>query len=521
MMMTSSRRPAFSIASMLTLNIGIVVVRKAEKPTTSGSCSWIASTNVSGRDLHAEIDDLEAGALEHDVDEVLADVVHVALDRAHQEGADRSRLRSARAGGAGVERARHGPAGDQHLGHEEVAALEAGPDLLERRDQRLEQHRRRLEALLEPLLGELDDGRLVADERLVVEALQDLLVGHAPRSPGSGQLDDARTARRPRATTSADELGQALARRAHRGRRDGDRGDHRSPRAAHRGGGRAQAGLELLPRRRVAERAGPPRARRSRSAIVVIVPGPSLASRPNGGWAAPKAMKTLPIDDAWIGMRLPTQLPAPSGCVLSSWASRATPPGVGMAMFVVSPVARPSSSRNGKARRRQVADARVAGARSRRAPAPDGSRRPRRRWARPLRSSARSRRAAVDFGSCVSSMTPVERHGLVALDEAREDPRRPVDRLCAFDHLRHGCRIMALDEGCVKPRMRSAAIRSALSTEAWHQDPFGRTAPGTGTLRLRPRAKENDREDRRAHAYRLRARNTRPRSRSTAGSGSR
>src|ERR1035441_4457370 len=37
------------------------------------------------RDLHAEVDDLEAGPLEHDVDQVLADVVHVALDRAHHD----------------------------------------------------------------------------------------------------------------------------------------------------------------------------------------------------------------------------------------------------------------------------------------------------------------------------------------------------------------------------------------------------------------------------------------------------
>src|SRR5215470_11013953 len=36
-----------------------------------------------GGDLHTEVDDVEPGALEHDVDEVLADVVDVALDRAH------------------------------------------------------------------------------------------------------------------------------------------------------------------------------------------------------------------------------------------------------------------------------------------------------------------------------------------------------------------------------------------------------------------------------------------------------
>jgi hypothetical protein len=95
---------------MFALNIGIVVVRKAEKPTM----------------YHGE-----AGALEHDVAEVLADVVHVALDGAHQE--------RARGLGAGlgqqraqdVERALHRSRGDQHLGHEVVAALEPRTDLLQ------------------------------------------------------------------------------------------------------------------------------------------------------------------------------------------------------------------------------------------------------------------------------------------------------------------------------------------------------------------------------------------------------
>ena len=65
--------------------------------------------------------------------------------------------------------------------------------------------------------------------------------------------------------------------------------------------------------------------------MFVIVPGPSLARRPNGGCAAPKAMNTLPRDEAWIGILRPTQFPAPSGWSLSTWASRATPPGVGIA----------------------------------------------------------------------------------------------------------------------------------------------------------------------------------------------
>src|SRR4029077_15670376 len=48
MTITSSRIPAFSSALMFALNIGIVVVRKAEKPTISGLCSCTISTNFSG-----------------------------------------------------------------------------------------------------------------------------------------------------------------------------------------------------------------------------------------------------------------------------------------------------------------------------------------------------------------------------------------------------------------------------------------------------------------------------------------
>ena len=48
---TLSRMPAFCSALMFALNIGIVVVRKAEKPTMSGSFSLICSTNFSGGTL--------------------------------------------------------------------------------------------------------------------------------------------------------------------------------------------------------------------------------------------------------------------------------------------------------------------------------------------------------------------------------------------------------------------------------------------------------------------------------------
>jgi len=40
--------------------------------------------DLRARDHHAEVDDVEVVALQHDADNVLADVVHVALDGRHQ-----------------------------------------------------------------------------------------------------------------------------------------------------------------------------------------------------------------------------------------------------------------------------------------------------------------------------------------------------------------------------------------------------------------------------------------------------
>ena len=48
MTMTSSRSPALVSAFRFALNIGIVVVRKAEKPRMSGLCSMTALMNFSG-----------------------------------------------------------------------------------------------------------------------------------------------------------------------------------------------------------------------------------------------------------------------------------------------------------------------------------------------------------------------------------------------------------------------------------------------------------------------------------------
>jgi hypothetical protein len=144
------------------------------------------------RDLDAEVDHLEAGALEHDVDEVLADVVDVALDRAHQELADGLDPAGDQQRAEPLHRAGHRPAGDEHLRHEEVSALEPRADLLERGDEGIEEQGLRLHAEREPLLGELEHARSVADERLVVQPLQDF-VGGGHAAPSSWVLPWSRS----------------------------------------------------------------------------------------------------------------------------------------------------------------------------------------------------------------------------------------------------------------------------------------------------------------------------------------
>src|SRR5262249_10484954 len=78
------------------------------------------------------------------------------------------------------------------------APLEARADLLERRDQRLVEHHLGVDAVLEPLLGQLLHGRRVADQRVVVQSLEDLLVRHAaPRFASWWRGESSRTSSRP------------------------------------------------------------------------------------------------------------------------------------------------------------------------------------------------------------------------------------------------------------------------------------------------------------------------------------
>ena len=64
----------------------------------------------------------------------------------------------------------------------EVAALEARTDLFQRGDQGVEEHRAGLHAPVERLVGEVEHGRAVADEGLVIEPLEDFVGSHAAPS---------------------------------------------------------------------------------------------------------------------------------------------------------------------------------------------------------------------------------------------------------------------------------------------------------------------------------------------------
>src|SRR3546814_18471502 len=92
------------------------------------------------RVVDAEVDDFEAGAFHHHRDEVLADVVDVALHGADHHGAELRRpgLRQQRA--QDVHAALHGVGGPQHLGHEEDAVAEVDADDAHALDQRLGVH---------------------------------------------------------------------------------------------------------------------------------------------------------------------------------------------------------------------------------------------------------------------------------------------------------------------------------------------------------------------------------------------
>src|ERR1700722_7670178 len=122
--------------------------------------------------LHAQVDHLEAGPFEHDVHQVLADVVHIALDRAHHDLADGLGASLGQQRPQDLQRGRHRLARDQHFWHEEIAAFEPGTDLFERGDQRLIEQGLRAEVHPEAFIGELEYLGPVTDQSGVIQLRQ-------------------------------------------------------------------------------------------------------------------------------------------------------------------------------------------------------------------------------------------------------------------------------------------------------------------------------------------------------------
>jgi hypothetical protein len=121
--------------------------------------------------------------------------VHVALDRAHQEFAHSLHAGVGEQRAQHLHRTRHRAPGDQHLRDEEVAALEPGAHLLQRRDQRVEEEALRLHLQTERLVGELQDPRGVAEQGFVVEAFENVLRCHV--TPSAWCRDGAAPTARP------------------------------------------------------------------------------------------------------------------------------------------------------------------------------------------------------------------------------------------------------------------------------------------------------------------------------------
>ncbi len=67
---------------------------------------------------------VESVGCEHDGDDVLADLVHVALDRAEHDGSGRGVCRAPEVWTQDVEGGLHGTRAEEKLGDEEVAVLE-------------------------------------------------------------------------------------------------------------------------------------------------------------------------------------------------------------------------------------------------------------------------------------------------------------------------------------------------------------------------------------------------------------
>ena len=76
------------------------------------------------RDVHAEVHDLQSAALHHDLDEILADIMHVAAHRAEADAADRLAAFPRHVWFEQFRRRRHAARRNQHLRHKGAVSRE-------------------------------------------------------------------------------------------------------------------------------------------------------------------------------------------------------------------------------------------------------------------------------------------------------------------------------------------------------------------------------------------------------------
>ena len=127
------------------------------------------------RVVDAEVDHFEAGAFHHHRDQVLADVVDVALDGADHHLADRLDAGLGEQRPQDLHAALHRVGGEQHFGHEQDAVAEIDADDAHALDQRVVQHR------LGPPAARQEDVRRLHD--LVAQPVVEVVVDLQRRGP--------------------------------------------------------------------------------------------------------------------------------------------------------------------------------------------------------------------------------------------------------------------------------------------------------------------------------------------------
>ena len=129
------------------------------------------SDELLRRHVDAQVDHLEAAALQHRGHQVLADVVQIAPDGANRHPADRLGAALGQPGPDELQGALHRAGRDQQLRHEVLVRLEPPPDFIHRRDHVLVQQRLRIDTLYQRLLDRRAGGLHIPVEDGIIKWL--------------------------------------------------------------------------------------------------------------------------------------------------------------------------------------------------------------------------------------------------------------------------------------------------------------------------------------------------------------